>query len=408
MPLFRFRAVDEAGQTVDGEVEADDLAAVVERQRRQGRLVLKAEPAGTGRGRLAAALSRDLLVARQPSAREVALMLRELAILLKAGLPLERALTVIASLAGRTRGARIAADLLGRVRSGSTLADAMQAHGAVFPGFAVGMIRAGEAAGALAVVASRLAELMERSLAMKDGLVSALIYPAVLVGAAGATVALLVGVVLPQFRPLFEQAGHALPLATRMVLAAADAAQAWWWLAPLLVLAVVAVVLRRRTDAAFRLRVDRAVLVLPFAGRLAAEIETARLLRGLGTLVANGVPLHGTLSILRTSVGNAAVAEAVAEAADALKEGRPFAEPLARRPWFPAVAARLLAVGDETGRLADMAARAAELLDMRVERTTQRGLALLGPVMTLSLGLLVAGVIAAILLAILGVNDLAL
>lgn len=407
MPLFHFRAVDESGQVAEGEIEAADLDAAVDRLRRQGRLVLRAEPVRPG-SRLKALLGRDLFAGRPPSARDTAALLRELATLLKAGLPLDRALDTVATLGGGARAAKVAARLLAAVRGGASLADAMAAEPRVFPRFAVGMVQAGEVAGALDIVMSRLAEFHERSLALTDAITTALIYPVLLLVGAMGTVAVLVGVVIPQFRPLFEHANRALPLPTRLVLAGGEAVAAWWWLLPLLLVFAAALAVRSRSDLALRLALDRRLLALPLLGRLLAELEVARLLRGLGTLLANGVPLLAALGILKGTLGNAEVAEAVERAAESLKHGRSLVEPLAARPWFPPVAARLLAVGEETARLDEMVVRAADLLDERCQRLVTRGLALLGPAMTLGLGVLVAGVIAAILLAVLGVNDLAM
>lgn len=410
MPLYRWRAVDEAGEVAEGEMEALDHVQVVERLRRQGRLVLRAEPVGAHLlpPGLKGMLTADLLARRRPRERDAALMYRELSTLLKAGLPLDRALEVVAQLAAGSASGRVAADLTARVRAGSTLADAMLAQDRVFPRFAIGMVRAGEAAGALEVVVHRLAEFTERSVELKEGVASALIYPLVLVAAALGAVTVMLTVVLPRFRPLFEQAGVEMPLPTRIVLAAGDLAEMAWWLPLAALLAVAVVVARRRSDPDFRHAVDARLLRLPLLGRVLAEIEVARLLRGLATLVGNGVPLLAALAILRDTVGNAEVGQAVDTAADSLRHGKGLADPLAARPWFPDVAARLVAVGEETGRLDETAARAADLLDNRSRRAVDRAVSLLGPGLTLVLGLLVAGVIAAILLAILRVNDLAL
>ncbi|MBI5165568.1 MAG: type II secretion system F family protein [Magnetospirillum sp.] len=403
MGEWRWRAVDESGEVAEGAMEAESADAVVAVLRRQGRLVLDVRP-GAGPG----LLSRPLFVRNRLSERAVALLFRELATLLHAGLPLDRALDVMAELAGPTAAGRVCAALVGRVRGGSSLADAMEAEGDAFRRFAIGMVRAGEAAGALEVVTARLADFMERSVELREGLVSAMLYPLLLLAASVAAVTMMLTVVLPQFRPLFEQAGARLPLATQMVLAAGDAVEAAWWLLPAAVVAAAMVVVRRRTDAAFRLALDRRLLAVPLFGRLTAELEVARLLKGLGTLLANGVPILAGLAILEGTAGNAAVAAAMAAAVDSLRHGRGFTEKLAAETWFPRVAVHLLAVGEETGHLDEMVGRAADILDSRARRTLDRGLALLGPVMTMVLGLLVAGVIAAILLAVLSVNDLAI
>lgn len=409
MPLFRWRAVDDQGHLSGGEIEAESQAEAIGRLRRQGRVVLAVEAVGANLlpPGLRALLAAEISPRRRLRDRECAQMYRELATLLKAGLALDRALDVMSQLGGGGRPGRAAGDLTRRVRSGASLAEAMEATGA-FRRFAIGMVRAGETAGALDAVLARLAEFTERSVETRSGIVSALLYPLLLLLAAIGTLVILLTVVLPRFKPMFEQAGTTLPLPTRMVMAAGDAAQAMWWLPLVMVAGGIVVAARRRSDGGFRLRLDRMTLSLPFLGRLLAEMEAARLLRGLATLLANGVPLLPALGILRDTLGNEAAAALVDDAVDNLKRGRGLAEPLTASAWFPRVAVRLVAVGEETGRLDETSARAADLLDGRTRQSLARMLTLLGPLMTLVLGLLVAGVIAAILLAILDVNELVL
>ena len=401
MSLYRWRAVDETGDVTEGEMEAANPDQVVERLRRQGRLVLVARPVRRGALRF-----RFMRRGNRLRQAEAALMFREMATLLRAGLPLDRALDIMAQLAGESSGGRVMADLLGRVHGGSSLADAMEAQGESFPRFAIGMVKAGEMSGALEVVMARLADFTERTQELKEQVISAMLYPLLLFAVSLVAITLLLAVVLPQFKPLFDAAGTGLPMATRVVMQAGDFAAASWWLIPVVAVAALGLVVRRRSDPHFRLALDRRLLNAPGLGRLIADIEVGRLLRGLSTLLVNGVPLLPALSILGETTGNAGMAAAIDRACDSLRQGRGFAEPLSADPWFPKVAARLLGVGEETGRLDDTVARAADILDSRSRRAMERGLALLGPVMTLGVGLLVAGIITAILVAVLHVNDL--
>lgn len=411
MPLFRWRAVDDQGKLAGGEIEAETQAEAIGKLRRQGRLVLSAEQVGAHLlpPGLKSLLTTELNPRKRLADRDAAQMFRELATLLGAGLALDRALDVMAQLGGaaKSRPGQTAADLTRRVRSGASLAEAMEATG-TFRRFAIGMVRAGESAGALDAVLARLADFTEHAVETRSGIVSALLYPALLLLAAVATLTIVLTVVLPRFRPMFEQAGIALPLPTRMVIAAGDLAQATWWLPLVMMLGAAVVAARRQSDGGFRLKLDRALLSLPWLGRLIAEMEAARLLRGLATLLGNGVPLLAALGILRDTLSNEAAAKLVDEAMAGLKRGNGLTAPLTAAPWFPRLAVRLVAVGEETGSLNETAARAADLLETRSRQSLARTISLLGPVMTLVLGMLVAGVIAAILLAILDVNELAL
>jgi general secretion pathway protein F len=277
--------------------------------------------------------------------RDAAMLFRGLAMLLRIGLPVDRSLDIMVQLARDAGAGMVIGDVLTRVRGGAALAEAMEARGQDFPRFAIAMVRAGEAAGAVAVVMARLAEFTARSDALKTTVVSAMFYPLLMLVVALELASLLVtGARLPVSSPL---------------LSGVDLAAASWWLAPLAVVVVLALRARHRTDPLFRLGVDCRLLAVPWLGRLIAHGEVARSLKGLATLLANGVPLLAALALLGETIGNAAIAAAFTRAGDAVRQGRGFADSLSADPWFPMDAARLLAVGEKTGCLAETAAQAA-------------------------------------------------
>jgi general secretion pathway protein F len=214
--------------------------------------------------------------------------------------------------------------------------------------------------------------------------------------------------VVPQFTPLFESAGAELPLLTRVVIAAGDGAQRYWWLILLALAALVWLVRRQMREPVSRARIDRLALRLPLLGSLLAKIDTARLARTLGTLLANGVPLLGALAIARETLGNAVLREALSETATAVKEGRGLADPLARAGPFPPLAIHLLAVGERSGHLDAMLLKIAEIFDRETRSTIERLMTLLVPVLTIVLGALIATIIGAVLAAILSAYQLPL
>ena len=278
MPSFRWSAITPGGEVMHGVTEAADRASVVERLQCQGQVVLRAEPAD-GRWRLGDLLQIELGARRGIDRATLGEVTREIAIMLGAGQDLDRALRFVVENVGNARARAILAEVRDKVRSGSSLAAALAAEPRSFSRLYVGLVRAGEAGGTLPATLDRLAALLERERSLTSSMRAALIYPAVLVIAAIGSIFLLLDYVLPQFTPIFEQAGAELPAWTRMLmlLGQMTGAAAPW----LLVIAVVAVLIARRALAApaLRLKVDRFLLRLPVAGRLLQETLAARLTR---------------------------------------------------------------------------------------------------------------------------------
>lgn len=261
--------------------------------------------------------------------------------------------------------------------------------------------------GAVDVILGRLAEFMERSKALKDLVTSALIYPTILVGVAGLSVIILLAFVVPQFEQLFESAGKALPVATQIVIAAGELLQNYWWALLLGFLGIVSLARHQLQIPERRYWWDGWLLQLPLAGDLIAKLETARFSRTLSTLLLNGVPLLSALEIVKDTLSNMVMAESLAEVADDLRHGHGMSGPLLETGLFPKMAVQMIKVGEETGQLEEMLAQVATTYDVEVESAIKRLLALLEPVLILSLGVVIAGIIMSILVAILSVNELA-
>jgi general secretion pathway protein F len=406
MPSFQWSAINTAGEVVRGLAEASDRAAVVDQLQRQGQIVLEAEPAD-GRWRLSDLLRLELGTRRGIDQATLGEITRELAIMLVAGQDLDRALRFVVENASKARARTVLTEVRDKVRAGTSLAAALAAEPRSFSRLYVGMVRAGEAGGTLPATLDRLAALLDRERSARASLHAALIYPAVLVVAAIGSVVLLLEYVLPQFVPMFEQAGAELPAATRTLMVLGDivGAGAPWMLLGLL----AAGLLMRRALAmpAFRLKADRLVLRLPVIGRLLQETLAARLTRTLGTLLQNGMPLIAALSITKEALGNLAAAAALDAAASETKGGRGLARPLAEAGLFPARTIHLLQLGEEAAQLAAMALKAAEIHDEQARLIMERIVALAVPAITIAMGLAVAGIVGALLTALLSLNDLA-
>jgi general secretion pathway protein F len=406
LPSFQWSAINPDGDVVRGVVEAADRAAVVDRLQRQGQIVLRAE-LSDGRWRLEDLLKIEFGKQRRLDRSTLGEVTRELAIMLVAGQDLDRALRFVVENIGNTRARAILAGIRDKVRAGSSLAAALASDPRSFSRLYVGMVRAGEAGGTLPATLERLAELLERDRSLKANLRSAMIYPTVLVIAAIGSIFLLLDYVLPQFTPIFEQAGAELPASTRalMMLGQLVGAGAPWLLLCIVIGAVGAQ--RALAVPALRLKADRMLLRLPVVGRLLRETLAAQLTRTLGTLLQNGMPLVPALGIAEQALGNLAAAAAVNAASVAAKGGRGLARPLADAGVFPARTIHLLQLGEEAAQLAVMSLKAADLHDEQARLIVQRIVALLVPIITIAMGLAVAGIVGALLTAILSLNDLA-
>jgi general secretion pathway protein F len=406
MPSFRWSAINGGGDVVRGVMEAPDRSAVVEKLQRQGQIVLRADPAGQRSG-VADLLQIELGRSRGLDKGSLCEITRELAIMLAAGQDLDRTLRFVVEHTRNTRAQAILGNVRDRVRSGSSLAAALASEPRSFSKLYVGLVRAGEAGGTLPATLDRLATLLERERSLTANLRSAMIYPALLIVAATGSILLLLDYVLPQFTPIFEQAGAELPAATRvlMTLGTVVGTATPWLLVALLAGGLVARQLLLRP--AYRLTVDRLLLHLPIVGGLLRETLAARLTRTLGSLLQNGVPLISALGIAKDALGNLAAAAAVEAAAVGAKGGAGLARPLAAAGLFPPRTIHLLQLGEEAAQLATMALKAADIHDEQARLMVQRLVALAVPTITIVMGLAVAGIVSALLTAMLSLNDLA-
>lgn len=405
MPRYRYEAVDAAGEVLRDEVEASSAEVAIERLRDQGLLPLSvAEAKG---GFLRGGFSQPLFSRRRSfSQKSVILLTQQLSSLLNAGMPLDRALTILIDVTDDEPSKALMERVQEKVRGGSTLADALETQG-VFSRFYLNMIRAGEAGGALETVLKRLSEFLERSQALRETVASALIYPLILLTVSALSVIILLTFVVPQFQRLFADAGKALPLATQIVIAVGDGFRHYWWAGAIVILLAASAMRRQLRQPESRLLWDRRFLRLPLFGDLIAKVETARLSRTLGTLLGNGVSLLNALTIVRETLSNQVLAGALGEVAEHVKTGRGLADPLLEAGDFPKLAVQMVRVGEETGQLQEMLLQVADTYDGEVQTAIKRLLTLLEPAMILGLGVIVAGIIMSILVAILSLNDLA-
>lgn len=405
MPTYRYKAIAATGAIVRGTGEAASEALLAEQLRARGQMPISATPVG------APSLLKQLTAlapsAARPNQRMLTIATQELASLLAAGLELDRALGTLVGLSDVGPLQAPLAEARQRVRDGSSLADAL-AREPAFPAFYVNMVRAGEAGGSLEQAMARLADYMSRTAKIRDAILSALVYPAILLATAGGSIVIILFFVLPEFRPLFADAGHALPWAARYLMDLSDFLRGYWWALVLVVVLAISGLHQALQRSEVRAWCDRKLLALPLLGDTLRGMEIERFSRTLGTLVANGVALPQALGLSSGVLWNSVLRDAVDGAARGLREGESLSQRLAATGAFPGLTLDLIRIGEETGKLDDMLLRQADLDEQRVKHAIDRMLAMLVPALTILLGIVVAGMIATMLVAILSVNDLAL
>lgn len=403
MARFEYQALTATGDLVNGEADATDSQALLDLLRERALLPIHTAEKRARRAPFGLAASRTGGFRRG----DLALFMQQLARLLGASLPLDRALEILGGLTAERRGGREVRRLMDRVRDGASLSEAMAAQAPVFPPMCVSMVRAGEEAGALREVLARVADFLLRAEAARQQAISALTYPAILLAVASVSICLILVVVLPQFEPMLREASDAIPLATRIVMAASEGLRAsGWWMLPALAVGMVAAHRALRHPAA-RLWRDRAVLRLPLLGGLVVRFETGRFCDTLAVLVANGVPAARALGLAAATISNRVLADAVETLAARFREGEGLARALANTGRFPPLATQLIQIGEETGRLDEMLREIAGIFDAEVSRSLTRFLALLVPGITIVMGLVVALILAAVMSALISLNSLA-
>ena len=404
MPLFTYKAINALGETEEGLRDAPDEAQLISALQAENYIPIKISTAhsgsflGFGGGAKAKKLTQ----------KDILLFTGELATLLESGLPIDKSLIVLMDLTEENeRLTKLIAKVLEKVKGGMSLADALEMQAGVFSKFYLNMIRAGEAGGGLGEVLKRLGDYLESSQELRDTVSTALIYPAILLVMSLASVFIMLTFVVPQFTEMFESAGKDLPVSTQIVVGMAEWLQSYWWALLGAFFGVSSYMKFQMADPIRKKVWDGRFLKLPLFGTVLLNKETANISRTLGTLLGNGVSIIAAMVIVRETVDNLVIADAIGETEEQLKQGRHLSEALQEKAIFPKMAMQMVKMGEETGRLEEMLLRVATIYDKQLRVAIQRMLALLEPALIISLGLMIAGIIVSILLAILSVNDLA-
>jgi general secretion pathway protein F len=427
VPAFRYKAIGQTGAIDSGVLNARDLASAQRQLRAQRLTPLSVTPTAEATQPLKSNAREAMPVPDAETARvllgkvssgsrtkkgkkrfdreDVLRFTGEMAVLLNAGLPLDRAMKVQIDSAADGAQKTLLEELLESLKGGKALSAGLEKRPDAFNHFYVNMVRSGEASGHLSDVLRELSAYLERAKTVRASVISALIYPAILAVVAVLSVFVMLGFVVPEFEALFEDMGESLPLLTQAIVGLGDVVSAWGWF--LLLLAAVAVWWGRRWAATAKGRewLDLKSLTLPLVGSITLKYEVARFARTMGTLLNNGVAMLRATDIAVGTVGNSLIRASLVELPQTIKRGGRLSQALDNRVFSP-VALQMVRVGEESGSLDTMLLELAQVYESEVEDEVKRALTLLEPALILGMGGIIAVIIMGILMGILSVNTL--
>ena len=406
MSTYSYKATDPTGKLVTGTLEAaEEKEAVASLQG------MRYIPIRIGLAKRSIVPDIDLSKKigsffRRVSTKDVVVFTQDLSTLLEAGVPVDRALTILIDVAEKDRFKDVIRDVLKNIQGGSYLSNALAKYPRVFSSFYVSMVRAGEAGGVLDDVLKRLGTFLESSQDFKDYIKSAMVYPLFLVFVGGFSIIILLTFVLPKFAVIFSDMRQAIPFSTQLLLGFSAALRKYW---PVILggSGGIYFFLRRyiKTPAG-SLKLDHYKLHFPVAGELVKKIEVARFARTLGTLSQSGVPILQALKLVKDIIGNQEIAGTLGQVYNRVKEGEKLSRPLCDIGIFPSLAIQMITVGEETGKLGEMLLRVAENYEKVARDTVRRLVSLLEPAMILGMGVVVGFIVISMMMAIFSMNEM--
>ena len=396
---FDYKVRDRSGNLIEGTLDGDNLGLVVGRLRSMGYLPVSVTPAS------ASALRFDIVipgVTDRIKNKDVAVFTRQFATMVDSGLSISRALSVLSAQIANKRFAQVIRDVRDGVEAGRSLSDALAQHPKVFDELYVSMVRAGELGGSIDVVLRSVATQLEKQVAIARKIRGAMTYPAVVVSVISLLFVVMMVFIVPVFKRLFVTLDAPLPTPTKIVIAVSNTLASWH--AGIVVAAIVLVVVGWRRWIATqngREKWDGWKLRPPIFGPLAHKAALARFAFTLSSLVSAGVPVLESLDIVGRATGNAVLAKATQEIKRAVREGRPFADPMRANPVFPQLMVQMVEVGEQTGALDDMLGKAADYYQGEVDQTVDNLSSILEPLLVVVMGGMVGTVIVSLYLPML-------
>lgn len=407
MAVFEYKGIQvSTGKPVKGYRDAENPRALRLVLRKDGILLTSAQE-DAGRAKETTKRNIDLLAPlRRVSTSEVAVMTRQLATLVRAGIPLVESIGALIDQLEKEQFVRVMSEVQASLKAGTSFAKSLEQHPRVFPPLYVNMVAAGEASGMLEAVLERLADFMEGQARLKGKVMAALAYPVLMLVFGTGIVGLLMVTVVPKVTTIFDNLGHALPWYTRLLIFMSEFVSGFWWLIILSVVGGVTGFRKWKAKPKGRLTWDTWRLKFPIFGRLTLLVSVARFSRTLATLLASGVQLLQAMEIGRNVLENAKLESVVTEAIGSIREGESISEPLKRSRAFPPMVTHMIAVGEKSGQLEEMLENVSRAYEADVDTKVAALTSILEPLMILGLGGVVGFIVMAILMPLMQMNTM--
>lgn len=406
MAVFEYKGIEVAsGKAVKGYRDADSPKALRGLLRRDGVLLTLATPESERKAKSKRDIQLLAFLSR-PSAADVSVMTRQLATLVRAGVPLVESIAALVDQVEKESLVRVLTAVGESLKEGTDFATCLAAHPKVFPPLYVNMVAAGEASGTLEAVLERLSDFMESQARLKGKVISALAYPVLMTLIATVLVAALMVGVVPKVTSMFENLQQELPWYTSLLIFVSDTIAGYWWLILGTIGTVVYTFRRWRASPKGRLKWDRFLLTVPLFGRLNLLVAVARFARTLSTLLSSGVPLLQAMDIVKSVLGNTELEQVIKSAISSIREGESIAEPLKRSGRFPPMVTHMIAVGERSGQLEQMLTNVSRAYEADVETRVTTLTSLLEPLIIVVMGGMVAFIAMAIIMPLVQMNQL--
>lgn len=388
MPSYSYVVRDRQGKILSGVAEGDDQNTVVAKLKRAGYVITKVSQKGQS-----ISLGQAFQGLKRVKTRDLAVFSRQFATMIHAGLPLTKCLSILVQQTSNQGFKKIIEQVQGDIEGGQPLSSALGRHPKVFSGLFVSMIRAGETGGILDEVLMRLADHLEKEVALRSKIKSSTTYPILMFGFAVIIVFFMVTFIVPIFASMFQNLGGTLPTPTRVLMMASGAMRNYWYLVFAAIGGAIYAFKRFISTTGGRYWFDRTKLKLPVVGKLIQKTVIARFTRTLGTLINSGVPILGALEIVGSTSGNAVVSKATQEVRSSIKEGETIAKPLEESGVFPPMVVQMIAVGEETGALDVILQKVADFYDEEVAAAVDGLTSVIEPIMIVFIGLVIGGIL---------------
>ena len=402
-PIFDYKAIATSGKNAKGLVEAENLKAARGKLKKQNLMVTQITERNASQ---ASANSNVPFFGGRVGYKEISLMIRQLASLVKANIPLVEALNAMVDQTEQATLKTVLAQVRQNVNEGSSLSKAMASHPKIFDNLFVNMVEAGESSGTLSLVLLKLADLKEAQMRLRGKVVSGMTYPALMMCVASVLIVAIFGFVIPKLAQVFVTMNKPMPTSTKILITISNILVSYWYVFFAVAFVVIFSFFRFIRSPQGRPKWDATKLKLPIVGNLVRLISVTRFASTMSTLLSSGVPIITCMNISKNMVGNIPIEKAIAEARENITEGQSIAEPLKRSGEFPPMVIHMIAIGEKTGELPDMLKNVSETYEEQVTSKIEAMTALLEPLMIIAMGLVVAFIVLTVFLPLMDISSI--